>query len=360
LIAKARAENWGDTALLTILRALPIERWTWDQVAEIGGEIETTYWRRAPVFWMSDDSEDVGYAIRKLISVGRARHALPLAERGNKVHLPTDLLVEVLQEAARQPFESDGDSNEATMFQHYVAEILQLLDERNDVDRNALVALEWNYLQVLEHSRRSPKVLLRALSEQPSLFIEMLSAVFKASEESGVVDPEPEDPDHARAVATQAYRLLELWNQIPGTRNDGTIDGEALEAWIKEARALAKAAGREDIADSRIGNMLSASPMGSDGNWPAEPVREAIDLFRSKPMIEGFQIGKSNRRGVTTRMPRDGGELERQEAAKYRTWAKAIAYDHPHTAKALDTLAESYDWEARRHDEDAERLEWES
>jgi hypothetical protein len=304
--------------------------------------------------------EDVAYAIRKLISVGRARHAMPLAGRGNKVRLPTNLLVEVLQEAARQPFESDGDGNEATMFQHYVAEILQLLDERNDVDRNALVALEWNYLRVLEHSRRPAKVLLKALSEQPSLFIEMLSAVFKASEESGVVDPEPQDPEHARAVATQAYRLLELWNQIPGTRDDGMIDGEALEAWIKEARALAKAAGREDIADSRIGNMLSASPMGSDGNWPAEAVREVIDLFRSKAMIEGFQIGTSNRRGVTTRMPGSGGELERQEAAKYRTWAKAIAYDHPHTAKALDTLAESYDWEARRHDEDAERLDWES
>ncbi|MGY4345652.1 hypothetical protein ACVWXM_002119 [Bradyrhizobium sp. GM7.3] len=167
-------------------------------------------------------------------------------------------------------FESDGDSNEATMFQHYVAEILELLDERNDIDRNALVALEWNYLRVLEHSRRPAKVLLRALSEQPSLFIEMLSAVYKASEESGVVDREPENAENARAVATQAYRLLELWNRIPGTLDDGSIDGIVLEAWIKEARALAKAAGREDVADSRIGNMLSASPMGSDGNWPAE------------------------------------------------------------------------------------------
>ena len=148
-----------------------------------------------------------------------------------------------------------------------------------------------------------------------------------------------------------------MWNRIPGTPDDSTIDGEALEAWIKEARTLAKRAGREGIADSRIGNMLSASPMGSDGSWPAEPVRDVIDLFPSKPMIEGFQIGKSNRRGVTTRMPRDGGKLERQEAAKYRRWAKAIAYDHPHTAKALDSLADGYDWEARRHDEDAERLD---
>jgi transcriptional regulator with XRE-family HTH domain len=360
LITEARAKNWGDTALLTILRALPIERWTWDMVAQIGGEIETTYWRRSPVFWTSDDSEDIAYAIRMLMSVGRARQALPLAGRGNKVHLPSALLVEVLHEAARQPFENNGDSNEATMFQHYVAEILQVLDERDDVDWNALVAVEWNYLLVLEHSRRPAKVLLRALSEQPSLFIQMLSAIFKASEESGVVDPEPKDPEHARAIATRAFRLLELWNRIPGTRGDGSIDGEALEAWIKEARTLAKAAGREDIADSYIGKMLSASPMGSDGKWPAEPVREAIDLFRSKPMIDGFRVGKSNRRGVTTRMPRDGGELERQEAAKYRTWAKVIVYDHPHTAKALDTLADAYDWEARRHDEDAERLDWES
>jgi hypothetical protein len=106
--------------------------------------------------------------------------------------------------------------------------------------------------------------------------------------------------------------------------------------------------------------MLSASPMGADGNWPAEPVREMIDLFRSKPMIEGFEIGRGNRRGVTTRMPRAGGELERQEAAKYRAWAKAISHVYPHKAKALDKLADRYEWEAKRHDEDAERLDWEA
>ncbi len=214
LVAKARAEHWGDIALLTVLRALPIGRWTWDHVAQIGGAIETTYWRQAPVFWMSEDNEEVAYAIRMLISVGRARHALPLAGRGAKVRLPSDLLVELLREAARQPSQNEDASNDSTMFQHWVTETLQLLDERDDVDRNALVALEWNYLRVLEHSRRPAKVLLRALSEQPSLFIEMLRAIFKPTEESGVVDLEPQDAEHARAVADQAYRLLELWNWI--------------------------------------------------------------------------------------------------------------------------------------------------
>jgi transcriptional regulator with XRE-family HTH domain len=357
LIAKAKAGNWNDTALLTILRALPIERWTWDQVAQIGGEMEATYWRQTPVFWMSENSEDVAYAIRMLIGVGRARHALPLAARDSTVHLASDLLVEVLRKAL-PPTENSGDSNEVVMFQHYVSEIFQILDQRDDVSRSDLVSLEWAYLPVLEHSPRPARVLLQALAEDPKLFIEVLCAVFKPSEESGVVEPEPEDPERARALATQAYRVLHLWNHIPGKCDDGTINGEALEAWIKEARALAKAAGRADIADSRIGNMLSTSPMGLDGNWPAEPIREVIDLFRSRPMIDGFRIGKYNLRGVTTRGPRDGGKLERQEAAKYRTWSKAIEYDHPHTAKTLAMLAESYDQDARRHDEDVERLDW--
>lgn len=359
LIAKAKTA-WGDTSLITILQALPIARWTWEQVAAIGGEIETTYWRRAPVLWMSEDSEDVAYAIRHLIDVGRARHALPLAGRGAKVRLPSELLVEVLTEAARQPFESDGDSNEATMFQHYVAETLGVLDERDDVDRDALVMLEWNYLQLLEHSRRPAKVLLRALSEHPSLFIQMLKAVSRPSEKSGVVEPEPADSGQARAVASQVHRLLSLWNRLPGTREDDTIDGSVLEAWVKEARLLAKAAGREDIADDKIGAILSASPMGIDGNWPAEPVREVLDLFRSKPMLNGFRVGKSNRRGVTSRMPWDGGEQERQLSAQYRAWAKAISFEHPHTARALGGLADRHDWDAQRHDEDAERLDWEA
>jgi transcriptional regulator with XRE-family HTH domain len=358
LIARAKGEMWGDTALLTILRALPVRRWTWDQVTQAGPEMEKTYWRLAPVLWMSDN-DDVVFAIRKLIWVGRARHALSLAGRGGKANLPTELLVEVMQEASRQPSPDQGSATESTMFQHYAAEILQLLDERADLDEGVLIALEWRYLPVLEHSRRPAKVLLKALSEQPSLFVQMLTAVFKATEDSGVIDVEPADPEHARAVADQAYRLLDLWDRLPGINEDGTVDGEKLESWIKEARSLAKDAGRAEIADSRIGQMLSASPMGEDGNWPAEAVRDSIDLFRSKAMIDGFAIGKENRRGVTTRMPRDGGDLERREAALYRGWAKAIQYAHPRTARALDDLADSYERQSRHHDERSERLDWE-
>jgi transcriptional regulator with XRE-family HTH domain len=359
LIEKAGEEGWGDTALLTILRALPHNRWTWDHVAEACADLEPLYWKRAPIWWI-DDGEDAARAIRMLIAVGRGRHALQLAGRDRKVRLPSALLVEALRAAVRQPFEDDGDRNDRTMFQHYVVEILQVLDERDDVDPDILANLEWIYLPVLTHSRRPAKVLVKALAEQPPLFIEMIRAVWRPSEQSDYKDPPPDDPDHARNVAHQAFNLLEHWDRLPGQGDDGTIDGARLEAWIKEARALAHDIGRDEVADSRIGTMLSASPMGADGNWPAEPVREVLDLYRNASITNGFHIGKSNRRGFTTRMPRDGGQLERDEAAKYRRWSTAIGAEHPYTAKVLEEIAEGYDRDARRHDEDAERLDWET
>lgn len=359
LIATAYEQSWGKAALLTILHALPANRWTWNHVTRAGADVEQAYWQEVPAFWIDGDMEDIAFAIGKLIGVERAHPALELAGHNKGLGLPSALLLQVLQDAVYPLAEDNDDPNSATMFQYYVTEVLQVLDERDDVDQTELAKLEWQYLPVLEYSARPAKVLPRMFAEQPQLFIELLCTVFRPSDDRSIDDQKPEPTEQQRAIASQAFRLLDSWSHIPGTRNDGTIDGEALEDWIKEARLLARDSGREDVADSRIGNMLSASPNGADDNWPAEAVRDVLDLFRSKPMITGFIIGKRNRRGVTTRMPGDGGNLEREEAAKYRAWSKALAYEHPHTAKALDSLAEAYERDAQRHDEDAERLDWE-
>ncbi|MEF0865184.1 XRE family transcriptional regulator, partial [Rhizobium sp. BR 318] len=360
LIEKALAEKWADEALLTLLRALPIERWVWNQISEIGGAIETTYWRTARVMWIDDREDDIVYAVRKLIQTGAPLRAVGLASRMRESDLPSDLVIEVLTEAAKQPFTGDPGHNELGMFRHHVAELMQILDNRDDVEREALATLEWNYLEVLEHSQRPAKALLAELSEQPKLFVDLLKAVYrKSDDEDGDADePVPATPEMAKAVASRAYALLGHWNRIPGTQNDSSIDPIRLTEWIKEARKLAREAGRLDIGDSRIGHMLSSSPDGKDGNWPAEAVREVIDLFHSKEMIDGFVVGKMNRRGMTTRMPRDGGLLERREEARYRKSADAIIFDYPRTANALIRLADYYERDARREDEQAERLDW--
>ncbi|MGA2054692.1 MAG: XRE family transcriptional regulator, partial [Bradyrhizobium sp.] len=211
---------------------------------------------------------------------------------------------------------------------------------------------------MFEHSERKAKAIMSELATKPDLFVQLLAAVYKPSEDSGVVDPLAENPEHARNIANQAYRLLRIWNVIPGTGADGSIDGARLEAWVKEARKLAHAIGRGAIADQKIGEMLSASKVDDDGIWPVVPVREVIEAIRSRDLETGVAIGKSNRRGVTTRAYGDGGDLERKEAKRYRDWSEAAALDWPRTSGILENLAKNYDHQAKAHDEDAERVDW--
>lgn len=359
VLARARAEDWGDQALATILCGLPTEPWVWEQAAEIGGQPERRFWCQAAPVWRGGSLNDTAHVVRASVAFGAARLALGIAGRSGKVHLPSVLLVDLLSAAAKPPQGQEADESDLPGSQEDIVRILEILDRRDDVSLGDIARLEWSYLQILERSRRPPRALMRTLADRPSFFVELLTARFKASEESGVVDSEPPDLDDARLLRDQTGRLFEMWSQIPGTRDDGTIDGEAMNAWIKEARALATAAGRQDAANGRIGAVLSASPMGADGNWPAEPVRDVLEQDHAvAPLVSGFLTGKHNRRGGTSRMPRDGGALERREAAQYRAWAKGVEDDHPRTAKLLVGLAETYDDRARRHDESASRLDW--
>jgi hypothetical protein len=360
LLALALREAWADKAILTALLAFPSGPWTWSRAEECGFVIDTTYWERAPVLWMKGDEADASFAIEKLISVGRAQHAVHLV--GYLLHqgkrIPSELLVKLLLEALRQPMDENTHDNNKTMFQHYVTEILKRLDKAADVPTEKMLELEWTYLPLLEHSDRPAKVIMNELASNPGLFVQLICAVYAPSDDSGVVDTPPENAEHARNIATQAYRLLRLWTVIPGTMADGTIDGAALEVWVREARKFAKAAGRDAIAEQKIGEVLSASKIDEDGAWPAAPIRDLIETIRSSELETGLVIGRHNRRGVTTRSPRDGGKQERALAETYRGWSKATAFDWPRTSAILENLAKGYEEDARRQDESAERLDW--
>jgi hypothetical protein len=55
------------------------------------------------------------------------------------------------------------------------------------------------------------------------------------------------------------------------------------------------------------------------------------------------RFGLFNLRGVTKRMPTDGGGPERDEAAKYRSDAKASALLWPRTPTVLERIAAGYE-----------------
>lgn len=360
LAAKALQEGWGVTALKTILFTIPSDPWAWKLAQRSGPDVEKSYWKHVDAFQLPKAGDEAVLGIERLANAGRAHTAVGFAGhfmRGNK--LPSALLIRILREAAQTPLDEDASGNAVTMFQYHVAEILSALDKAEDVSRDELIGLEWAYLPVLEYSRRPPKVIMQELARNHGLFVDMISAVFRPSEESGVVEDPPADPERAQRLGTQAYRLLNLWSVVPGTQADGSIDATQLDEWVRAARKLAKERGRLDITDQKIGEILSASREGDDGIWPSLPVRDLIDHgVRSKHIDTGFELGKRNRRGITTRLPRDGGSLERSEATYFKRMSKLTNVEWPHLSAILDRLAKSYEHDAESHDDDAERLDW--
>jgi hypothetical protein len=66
----------------------------------------------------------------------------------------------------------------------------------------------------------------------------------------------------------------------------------------------------------------------------------------------------TNKRGVTTRSPTDGGILERIEARSFREWGALARLEWPRTAALLYRIAAQYEAEGKHHDDDADRYQW--
>lgn len=147
--------------------------------------------------------------------------------------------------------------------------------------------------------------------------------------------------------------LLRSWHKLPGLKQDGTADAEALNRWCDQARAECRARECGDIGDLIIGKIFSTSPLEEDGSWPVVAVRDCIERIASDRIERGFHTGTFNKRGITTRAPAEGGDQERTLAAKFRGYADACKFRWPRTARQLSELAAFYEDDGRRHDQRA-------
>jgi hypothetical protein len=239
------------------------------------------------------------------------------------------------------------------MFIYWIETLLGRLDRTEGVLESDIARLEWQYLAVLEHSRRPPATLHKVMATSPEFFVKILFAVYGPSEA-----PEGEGANKERSIATQAFNLLRSWHTVPGQQKDGTVDGTCLEEWTKEARRMCAEKDIAAIGDEHIGKVLASSPEERDGVWPATAIRELIESTRSRELESGIIVGILNNRGVTQRGLLDGGTQERAIAQRYRTWAKAVALNWPRTAALLDRIAQNFEESAQWHDQNAERTDW--
>jgi transcriptional regulator with XRE-family HTH domain len=352
---EAGSESWGDQAELRIVHHLPPIARTWTEIAARSAALNDAYWRTLPTYGIPDDA-DPTYVIERLLVVGRSRDAVAWLGHHVRMKPPAALVVLAMKAAARSDEPLQG--NDASMFSHWTGVLLDYLEANPDVSEQQVVELEWAYFQALRYSQRRARTLHRALARDPDFFVYLLKLIFLPAEDSGVIESDMPDMESARKLASQAYDVLHDWSYVPGSDDRGAIDTVALENWVKRARKLLAESGRGEIGDSKIGEILSAAKREPDQPWPPEPVREILELVRSRTLERGFEIGVYNRRGVTVRSPHDGGAQERALAERYRRDVEVLRFDWPRTAACLDRIATTYETDANREDQSAEQRDW--
>lgn len=331
-------------AIAAFASAASCDRATWDYLEAQSLDASLLYWQNIRPRVLLLERDDMAYAVDRLIGAKRHRTALDGISLKFSKSDPTQVLA--LLEAIAGGAEPDGPLPDG----HHIAEALKHVQQSGIATRRKLAQMEFAYFRALQH-HHSTDNLFADMLEHPEMFVECIMLAFRRASDRGT-PAEPAD-EHKQAMASLAWTILHDGRGIPGRREDETVDREKFDAWISAARKLALEQDRLTPADANIGEWLSECPADPDGTWPCLPVRELLELPDAESIRNGFQCGVRNNRGVHSRAVGDGGNQERDLAAKYRSLAGPLQGSHPMTAAVLENIAQAYDYDASRHDTNA-------
>lgn len=325
---------------------------SWQRADELGTDVATEYWREFSPFGLGKGYPHADETAQRMLDVGRPGATLRLlslyAEDKGAV---SEEHAGIAADALEALLEVENPAPEIEDLRQYGFERIfgSLEAHRDAIGVDRVARLEWAYLGALGHDPTVP-CLHQALADDPAFFVQVISAIYRAEG-----DGSTEVTVQQRDVAENAYRLLSSWSALPGRDSDGVLDPVALKAWVHTAMEQLDEAGRRAVGEINIGHILASAPSDPDGTWPCKPVRDLLEDLQSEKIEQGVETQVFNNRGVTSRHPEDGGEQERGLANKYRSWADQVRDRWPRSAAILRSLASTYEQDARRMDDEAER-----
>ena len=349
ILAKA-AQNFAPDRIARLFRCAQFCQHTWRLVDGYDQEVRDRYWQAVISDRARFTKTELSEFIDRMLDAKRPRAAFRFT-RFDYSKIETSQLQRLLLDLVAV----DTASTESHQYQpksQDISDAMRELSGRVGIDRSEMARIEFMFIQPLSHSKYGIPNLERLVAESPIDFVKFLALSFRRKDEGQ--DP-PEwnlaDSNNSDELPTAAFRVLTCMCFIPGTGDDGDIDGAYLSQWIAETRRLCAEHGREVAGDHYIGQLLARGPADENGVKPCQAVSAAMENVGSQELASGFNIGVLNERGVVSRSHEEGGSQERELTEMYRSWAALRSPDFPYVGSILESIAEDYDRQAQREDD---------
>jgi hypothetical protein len=338
-----QTDKWTIDQKAALLAYLPFNKETWLRTKGLLGADEGTYWKKtlANPYQAKDNLE---WAIDRLVENNRINAAIDALEKllYSQEPINPNQIIRVLNALSQSPQAARG------MDTHAVTELIKVLQRDTATHQEELFKIEWMFLGLLDGiSGPSPIVLERTMASNPDFFCQVIQSIFRSDKSD-----KSEKQTDQEALATNAYRLLHAWKTPPGTREDRTLDGDALRDWLEQVKAKCSESGHLKVAMEQVGEVLSYSPADPDGLSVHRAVAAILNAKGAGDLRRGYEIAIFNSRGVY--FPDAEGRAEREFASIYRGKADEVELAGYHRlAATFREVAESYD---RQADQNATRM----
>ena len=335
---KIDKSGWTPRQIGHFLACLPFTKEAWDRASEWLDENEKEYWSRASAEIFSSNSDSV-IAIDKLIEHGRPHTAINYLNIHAEQPIDAEQCVQALLAAL--------SSNEPThvMDIYEITELIKFIQSEPSVDQEDLFKVEWAYLPLLDvPSGTIPQLLPNKLANDPEFFCEVIQLIYRPKKEH---QPSEQPTEGSKAIATNAWQLLDIWKTLPGTQEDGIFNEEHFNEWLQKVKEICIKSDHLDVALINIGKVLIHAPPDPNGLWIHRAVATALNDPDAEDMRNGFGIGIRNSRGVHWVDPT--GKPEKELAEQFRNKAEHVENAGFHRlAVTLRNLAEDYKRDAQR------------
>lgn len=163
--------------------------------------------------------------------------------------------------------------------------------------------------------------------------------------------------DSERNIGLLSLRFIKGHvKSCPGLTKNGTLDEDALMKYADEFMSLAKREKYFRAAKIVFGQLLGNIPDRED--YPQDVLCKLLTKYsehgRDKSILNSFRCQFFNNRGMTSRLPYDGGRIERTRSEKYKKYADKTRYTYPDVASIFDSLSRDHEYDAHRMDNQAE------